>query len=56
MGGAWFSILVILVNGIGQIAFFPAYPLWSLLAISLEIGVISVLTVGWKAAKADLGG
>ena len=52
--GRWFAIVVIIVNGIGQIAWFPAYPLWSLLAIGLEIVVLYALTAGWKAARVDL--
>jgi hypothetical protein len=52
----WFALLVIIINGVGQIAWFPAYPLWSLLAIGLEIAVIWALTVGWKDARADLRG
>jgi hypothetical protein len=52
--GRWFAIVVIIINGIGQIAWFPAYPLWSLLAIGLEIVVLYALTAGWKAARVDL--
>ena len=52
--GRWFAIVVIIINGIGQIAWFPAFPLWSLLAIGLEIVVIYALTAGWKEAKQDL--
>ncbi len=52
----WFAIAVVLVNGVGQIAWFPAYPLWSLLAIGLEIAVLWALTAGWKEARADLRG
>ena len=52
--GRWFAIAAILINGIGQIAWFPAYPLWSLLAIGLEIAVLYALTAGWKEARGDL--
>jgi hypothetical protein len=52
--GRWFALVVVLVNGVGQIAWFPAYPLWSLLAIGLEIAVLWALTVGWKDVRADL--
>ena len=52
--GRWFAIFAIIINGIGQIAWFPAYPLWSLLAIGLEIAVLYALTAGWKDAQADL--
>lgn len=50
----WFSIVVILVNAVGQIAWFPAYPLWSLLAIGIGIAVLWALTAGWQGARADL--
>jgi hypothetical protein len=52
--GRWFAIAAIIINGIGQIAWFPAYPLWSLLAIGLEITVLYALTAGWKGAREDL--
>jgi hypothetical protein len=52
--GRWFAIVVIIINGIGQIAWFPAYPLWSLLAIGLEIAVLYALTAGWRAARIGL--
>ena len=54
--GRWFAIVAIIINGIGQIAWFPAYPLWSLLAIWLEIAVLYALTAGWRDAQADLRG
>ncbi len=50
----WFAIVVVLINGVGQLAWFPAYPLWSLIAIGLGIAVLWALTAGWKDAKADL--
>jgi hypothetical protein len=50
----WFAIVAVLINGIGQIAWFPAYPLWSLLAIGLGIAVLWALTAGWQDAKVDL--
>ncbi|WP_425516830.1 DUF7144 family membrane protein [Miltoncostaea oceani] len=52
--GRWFAIVVVVVNGIVQIAWFPAYPLWSLVAIGLEIAVLYALTAGWKDAKSEL--
>ena len=54
--GRWFAIVAIVINGIGQIAWFPAYPLWSLIAIGLEIAVLYALTAGWKGAKTSLRG
>ena len=52
--GRWFAIVAIVINMIGQIAWFPAYPLWSLLAIGLGIAVLHALTVGWTTARTDL--
>ena len=54
--GRWFAIVAVVVNGIVQIAWFPAYPLWSLLAVGLEIAVLYALTAGWKDAQAGLRG
>jgi hypothetical protein len=50
----WFGIAAVLINMIGQIAWFPAYPLWSLLAIGLGVAVLWALTAGWKDARTDL--
>ncbi len=52
--GRWFAIVALVINLIGQIAWFPAYPLWSLLAIGLGITVLYALTAGWKSARVDL--
>ena len=52
--GRGFAIAALIINGIGQIAWVPAYPLWSLLAIGLEIAVLYALTAGWRGAQADL--
>ncbi len=54
--GRWFAFVVVLVNLIGQLAWFPAYPLWSLIAVSLGIVVLFALTARWQEAKMDLGG
>ena len=52
--GRWFAFAVVLLNSIVQIAWFPAYPLWSLLAIGLGIAVLYALTAGWKEARTGL--
>ena len=54
--GRWFALVAVVINGIGQIAWFPAYPLWSLVAIGLGIAVIYALTAGWKDAETSLRG
>jgi hypothetical protein len=52
--GRWLALVAVIVNLVGQIAWFPAYPLWSLVAIGLGVTVVFALTVGWKGAKAEL--
>ena len=52
--GRWLALVAVVVNMIGQIAWFPAYPLWSLVAIGLGVAVIFALTAGWKGATAEL--
>lgn len=54
--GRWFGIAAVVVNMIVQITWFPAYPLWSLVAIGLGVAVLWALTAGWQDAKADLRG
>src|SRR5262245_41737896 len=34
--GRWFAFVVVLLNSIMQIAWFPAYPLWSAIALTLD--------------------
>jgi hypothetical protein len=52
--GRWFAFVVVIVHMIGQIAWFPAYPLWSLVAIGLGVGVLWALTAGWKDVKEEM--
>jgi hypothetical protein len=54
--GRWFALFAVIINMIGQIAWFPAYPLWSLVAIGLGVAVLWALTAGWQEAKADIRG
>ncbi len=51
----WVAIVIVVVNLIGQFAFFPAFPLWSLVVIGLNIAVLFALTARWQDAKAMLG-
>jgi hypothetical protein len=46
--GRWFAVIVVAINMIGQFAWFPAYPLWSLVVIGLSIAVLWALTAGWS--------
>ena len=49
--GRWFAIVVVAINMIGQFAWFPAYPLWSLVIIGLSAGVLWALTAGWSSLR-----
>ena len=53
--GRWFSIIVVTINMIGQFAFFPAYPLWGLVAIGLSLAVLWALTLGWRDVREEIG-
>jgi uncharacterized membrane protein (DUF2068 family) len=50
----WFGIFAVVINLIGQFAFFPAFPLWSLVVIGIDLAVPYALTVRWQEARADL--
>jgi hypothetical protein len=52
----WFGIIVVFVNLIGQFAFFPAFPLWSLVVIAIDIAVLIALTVHWPDVREDVRG
>jgi len=50
----WVAIIAVVINLIGQFAFFPAFPLWSLIVIGLNVAVLFALTARWEYAKAAL--
>ena len=52
--GRWFAIVAVILNLIAQITWFPAYPLWSLVAIGLGVAVLFALTVRWEEARLPL--
>jgi len=52
--GRWFAFAVVLVNTVVHLAWFPAYPLWSLIALALSVVVLFALTARWGEAKMDL--
>lgn len=49
----WTAIFFAMVNAIGQVAFITAFPLWTLLIITLDVIVIYHLTVRWEFADRD---
>jgi hypothetical protein len=52
----WLGIVLVVGNLIAQFAFFPAFPLWSLIVISLNAAVLFGLTARWRQAKFELAG
>jgi hypothetical protein len=47
----WTAILFAMLNAILQVGAFPVFPLWSLVAIALDVIVIYQLTVRWETAR-----
>lgn len=45
----WFAVLVVGVNAIAQIVWFPAAPLWAFLMIILDVIILYQLTARWDA-------
>lgn len=50
----WIAIIGVIINIIGQFAYFPAFPLWSLIIIGLLAAVLFALTARWEYAKPAL--
>ena len=50
----WIAIFGIVINLIGQFAYFSAFPLWSLIVIGLNAAVLFALTARWQEAKPGL--
>jgi len=49
----WFSVILVAVNLLGQFAWFPAYPLWGVIVIALDVAVLFALTARWHEAQDD---
>ena len=47
-GARWLAVVLVAVNAIAQIVWFPAAPLWAFLIIILDIAIIYQLTVRWQ--------
>jgi uncharacterized membrane protein len=52
----WFSVLLVAINLLGQFAWFPAFPLWGLIVIALDVAVLFALTARWHEVQADFHG
>jgi hypothetical protein len=53
-GARIFSIVVVFINMILQIAFLSAYPIWSAIIIALDVFVLYALTAKWDEVKLAL--
>jgi hypothetical protein len=45
----WLGILLVSINAISQIVWFPAAPLWAFLLIVLDVTILYQLTARWQA-------
>jgi hypothetical protein len=53
-GARIFSIVVVFVNMLLQIAFLSSYPIWSTIIIALDVFVLYALTAKWDEVKLAL--
>ena len=44
----WLAVIIVSINAISQIVWFPAAPLWSFLLIVLDVTIIYQLTARWE--------
>jgi hypothetical protein len=47
----WTAIFFAMLNAILQVGAFPVFPLWSVVAVALDVIVIYQLTVRWDVAR-----
>ncbi len=47
----WAGVLLVTVNAISQIVWFPAAPLWAFLMIILDVTIIYQLTARWDTSR-----
>jgi hypothetical protein len=50
----WVAIAAVFVNLIIQFVWFPAFPLWCLVVIAVDIFILVALTIHWHDVRADL--
>jgi hypothetical protein len=48
-GARWLAVVLLTINAIAQIVWFPAAPLWAFLIIILDVTIIYQLTARWEA-------
>jgi hypothetical protein len=44
----WFGIVIVAINAVAQIVWFPAAPLWAFLIVLLDVMIIYQLTARWE--------
>ncbi len=55
-GRTWarvFASLIVVINAIGNLAFLPAYPIWSIIALIIDGFVLYALTVHGREVRED---
>lgn len=52
----WFAMVVVVINIIGLFTWLPAFPLWNIVVIALNVIVLLALTLHWSEVRADLRG
>jgi len=55
-GRTWARVLaslIVVLNAIGNLAFLPAYPFWSIIALILDGLVLYAITVHGREVRAD---
>ena len=44
----WFGVVIVAVNAVAQLVWFPAAPLWTFLIVILDVMIIYQLTARWE--------
>lgn len=44
----WFGVVIVAINAVAQIVWFPAAPLWTFLIVLLDVMIIYQLTARWE--------
>ncbi|MFC4563370.1 hypothetical protein ACFO4E_16015 [Nocardiopsis mangrovi] len=50
-----FAVVIAAINAVLQLAFLALHPVWSVVAIALDIVIIYGMTVGWQHHRAQMG-
>ncbi|MFC3997738.1 hypothetical protein ACFOVU_17520, partial [Nocardiopsis sediminis] len=50
-----FAVVIAAINAVLQLAFLAMHPVWSIVAIALDVVIIYGMTVGWQHHRAQVG-